>query len=292
VKARAAGRRGMAVDVLRELAFVDVQAGRHSSAAGALAEAESEMAGSGDVALTAALLAVRGMNEADQGRHHAAASLLTRSVDLLNPSARQRTWSLGVLARSLLLSGETAAGLAAAEASIRGAQQQRWNAFLPWPQAIRAEILMMQGRWQEGADDAEQAFALGCELGDPCWEGMAARVLSKAASSTGRDDTAWQWILDARRRCDRVTDRYVWVSGYVALAQLELAVRVDPSAVGPLAEYLYRDAVRFDLPEFEAWALVHQAESGDRAGSTRLRTLADEVDNPALGKRIGFLKEQ
>jgi hypothetical protein len=290
--ARASGRRVLAADVLRELAFVDVQAGRHASATRALAEAVVELADSDDPGLSAGLLAMRGMNEADQGRHHAATSLLRSSVELVDSRSRQRTWSLGVLARSLMLSGRTAEALLAAEASINAAHQQRWNAFLPWPQALRADILLMQGRWREGTADAEQAYALGCELGDPCWEGMAARALSKAASSTGQDDSAWQWILDARRRCDREPDRYVWVSGYVALAQLELAARVDASAVDPLAEYLYRDAVRFDLPEFQAWALVHQAENGNRAGSPQLRTLACDVDNPILRQRISLLTQR
>lgn len=197
--AQSARRPAIAADILRELAFIDVQAGRHVSAARALREAAREAADIDDPALDAAILAIEGMNEADRGRHTAAAALLTRSAETaeLNGRQRQQVWSLGPLARSLLLAGQTARALVAAEASMAGALEQRWNAFLPWPQAIHAECLAAGGRWAEAQADAEQAFALGCELGDPCWEGMAGRVLGLLAFNAGDHDTAWSWILDA-----------------------------------------------------------------------------------------------
>lgn len=48
-----------------------------------------------------------GMNKADRGRHTEAAELLTESAGLARQAgrARQEAWSLGVLARSLLLAG-------------------------------------------------------------------------------------------------------------------------------------------------------------------------------------------
>jgi hypothetical protein len=55
------------------------------------------------------------------------------------------------------------------------------------------------------------------QLGDPCWEGMAGRALALLALHTGDGQAAAEWITDARRRCDWLPDRYVWVSGFVAL---------------------------------------------------------------------------
>lgn len=291
--ARAAGRSALAVDVLGELAFVDVQAGRHASAGLALDEALREVPGDHDTGPGAGTLALRGMNEADQGRHGAAVDLLTRSVRIAdqNDRPRQGVWSLGVLARSLMLSGRTAEAVAAAEASIDRSQQLRWNAFLPWPQSLRAECLARQGRWQQARTQAEHAFALGCELGDPCWEGMAARVLSLTAHQGGDAPSAWQWIVDARRRSDRVSDRYVWVSAYVGLAQLELAVQAEPTLVGALAERLHTEAVRYDLPEFQAWASVYRAGVGDRTGLPAAVEIARGIDNPALQRHLARVTE-
>lgn len=230
---RTAGRPSLTADVLRELAFVDVQAGRHGSAERALDEATRAAGPAVDPALRSRILAVAGMNEADRGRHGPAAQLLAASAGLARDAGepRQEAWSQGVLARSLLLHGARAAARDAAERSIRLARRERWNAFLPWPQVLRAECLAETGSRDEARDEAEQAFALACELGDPCWEGMAGRVLGRLALGDGDLDEARVWLTDARRRCDRVPDRYVWVSGYIGLAQLELATRED--ATGP-----------------------------------------------------------
>ncbi|MDQ1422061.1 MAG: hypothetical protein QOJ52_4023, partial [Acidimicrobiaceae bacterium] len=286
--AREADNPTVAADSLRELAFVDVQAGRHSSAVKALTEARQAAAASNNPALSARLLALEGMNAADCGRHGIAIDLLQRSADDAHDAddPRQRIWSQGVLARSLLMAGHTQQALLTAETSIAGAHAQRWNAFLPWPQAIRAECLVAEGRWQEAQDDAEQAFALGCELRDPCWEGMAGRALSVVALRAGDPESAWRWIIDARRRCDRVSDRYVWVSAYVGLAQLELAAKVDPGLVPVLAQRLRDDATRLDLPEFLAWALLHQARSGGPASARTVRQVASNIDNPELHARL------
>jgi hypothetical protein len=118
---------------------------------------------------------------------------------------------------------------------------------------------------------------------------MAGRVLGLLALQAGDLDAAHAWLVDARRRCDRVPDRYVWVSGYIGLAQLELAARQNIDLVGPSAARLYQHAVRSDLPEFLAWALVYQAESGDRAKVPLARTAADGVTNPELQARIQAL---
>ena len=287
--ARTAGQTAAVAEILRELAFVDVQAGRHASADRALQEAAQQAAA--DPALMAGILAMQGMNQADRGRHIEAAALLTQSADTARQAGRgrQEAWSQGVLARSLSLAGQLQPAQAAAERSMTLARGERWNAFLPWPQVLRAQCLADAGFLDQASEDAEQAFALACELGDPCWEGMAGRVLGLLALHAGDLDAAQAWLADARRRCDRVPDRYVWVSGYIGLAQLELAARQDIDLVGPSAARLYQHAVRSDLPEFLAWALVYQAESGDRAKVPLARTAADGVTNPKLQARVQAL---
>ena len=231
--ARSAGRPAAVADILRELAFVDVQAGRHASAARALREASREAVAVDDRGLVAGILAINGMNEADRGRHLAAAALLTESAETARVAGRRRqeAWSQGILARSLLLAGQLEPAQRAAERSIAVAHDERWNAYLPWPQVLRAQCLAEAGRWAEAGEEAEHAFALACELGDPCWEGMAGRALGLLASHAGDPAAAQTWIADARRRCDRVPDRYVWVSAYIGLAQIEIAARHDTDRV-------------------------------------------------------------
>jgi tetratricopeptide (TPR) repeat protein len=285
--ARAAGNQHLAADILRELAFVDVQAGRHRSAAHALAEAAALADAIGDPALGARILAIRGMNEADLGHHDTAATLLAASAQDAGSagSVRQEAWSTGVMARSLLLAGHLERARETAERSIGLCERDRWNAFLPWPQAVRAHCLIEAGQPDQAGDEAEQAFALACQLGDPCWEGMTGRALALLALHAGDAAAAQRWIIDARQRCDRVADRYVWVSGFVRLAELEIAAREQPDLVMPLARALYKEALRTDLPEFIAWALVYQAEAGEPAGLPLARAIAQQVTNPALRAR-------
>ena len=100
-----------------------------------------------------------------------------------------------------------------------------------------------------------------------------------------------KWITDARRRCDRLPDRYVWVSGFVALGHLEIAASQQHELVMPLARRLYQDGLRADLPEFIAWALIYQAEAGDLTKLPLARTLAAGIVNPALQARVTALED-
>ena len=291
VAARAAASPARTADILTELAFADLQAGRHASAERSLREAAGHARTVDDPVLTARVLAIRGMNEADLGRHETAADLLDTSAATaaVGGDRRQQAWSAGLLARSLLLAGRLDQAIAAAECSIQICDQDRWNAFLPWPQAVRAHCFTVSGDWSAAREDAERSYALATQLGDPCWEGMAGRALALLAGHDGDPGAAASWIADARRRCDRLPDSYVWVTGFVALGELELAADEQPERVAALARRLYRLAVRADLPEFIAWALVYQAEAGDRMNLRLARSLASRVANPALQARAAAL---
>jgi len=118
---------------------------------------------------------------------------------------------------------------------------------------------------------------------------MAGRALALLALHAGDPAGADEWIIDARRRCDRVPDRYVWVSGFVALGHLEIAARRQPDLVMPLARRLYQDALRWDLPEFTAWALIYRAEAVEEASLPLARAMAGQVTNPALRARAAAL---
>ena len=83
---------------------------------------------------------------------------------------------------------------------------------------------------------------------------MAARSLALLALKAGDIHSAQEWIDDARTRCNRIQDRYVWVSAYVDVARIRIATEQGSPLVGSLTAQLAADAVRFDLPEFAWWA--------------------------------------
>jgi hypothetical protein len=75
----------------------------------------------------------------------------------------------------------------------------------------------------------------------------------------------------------------------VSLGHVEIAARHQPELVVPLARRLYQAALRADLPEFIAWALVHLAEAGDPASLPLARSVAAQVVSPALHARLAAL---
>jgi tetratricopeptide (TPR) repeat protein len=186
------GDRATAVTAHRELGFVELLAGRRQTAeawlakASALAETDDELAAIGGV---------RGVNASDMADYPTALRHLQGSVERAGRAAnhRQQAWSLAFLARAHLLRDERSQAAVALAASLELVRDQRWMAFLPWPQALRGELELRAGHPDAAGDELERSWALACQLGDPCWEGMAARGLGLLHASRGDHATATAW---------------------------------------------------------------------------------------------------
>jgi hypothetical protein len=155
-------------------------------------------------------------------------------------------------------------------------------AFLPWPQALKGELDVRAGRVDRATDEFEHAFALACQLGDPCWEAMAARGLGLV--NTARADTAaaTAWLTEAHTRCNRVTDRYQWVSAYVLDARIATALDHHDDKAGQLIDTLASLAARCDMRELLARAHLYRGRLGDQAALASARLLGAGIDNPVL----------
>ncbi|TDU83577.1 DNA-binding SARP family transcriptional activator [Kribbella voronezhensis] len=280
--AERAGDRATSVDAHRELGFVEVQAGRRSTAvawlskAHALAETDAEYA---------AILGVQGMNSSDSGDYPAAFEHLGESVELAAKcgNRRQQAWSLSITGRAHLLRGEQSQAAATVRQSLELVRQERWIAFLPWPQALKAELDWNAGDLEAATDGFEQAWALSCQLNDPCWEGMAARGLGLLSAGRGDDASATSWLDQAATRSSREPDRYQWVHAHVLDAAITAALdRGDDRRARPLVSRLTALAARCELKELTVRANLHRARLGDPLAATTARHLATSIDNPAL----------
>ncbi|HVL85078.1 MAG TPA: tetratricopeptide repeat protein [Pseudonocardia sp.] len=277
-----AGDRATAATAYRELGFVEVQAGRRGTAdtaltkAHALAETDTEFA---------AVLAIRGMNASDNGDYPAAFAFLDESVQRAVRCAdhRQEAWSLSIIGRAHLLRGEHSQATAALTRSLDLVHEQRWMAFLPWPQTLRAELDLRAGRVDTAADEFERAWVLACQIGDPCWEGMAARGLALLHTERGDHVAATGWLGEAAARCNRVTDRYQWVHAHVLDTMIAAALdRDDRQAATPLIASLGALAARCDMRELVVRAELHRSRLGDPTALASARLLGADVDNPVL----------
>lgn len=280
--AEQAGDRATSVLAHRELGFVEVQAGRRRTAASWLAKAAA-LAETDDE--HAAILGVRGMNSSDQADYPAAFEYLGESVELAARCGdhRQQAWSLSLVGRAHLLRAEHGQATAVVRETLELVRRERWIAFLPWPQALMAELDLFAGDLEAASDGFEQAWVLGCQLNDPCWEGMAGRGLGLLSAGRGDYSGAAEWLAQAASRSSREPDRYQWVHGYVLDAASTAALaRDDEERARPLVAQLAALAARCDMRELMVRAKLHQARLGDPSATASARLLAAEIDNPAL----------
>jgi hypothetical protein len=130
--------------------------------------------------------------------------------------------ALGSMARGAL---EEAIGYAVRAAALSPLDENH--------QALLIRLYRMAG----DDDAAAKQFAacsgvLEAELGDPCWEGMAGRGLALVASAAGDIERAFALLADARTRCNRLAEPYLWLDVYILDAQCQLGVRYGHADVG------------------------------------------------------------
>jgi DNA-binding SARP family transcriptional activator len=280
------GDRATTTTALRELGYIEVAAGRRLTADRWLTKAEA-------IADTAeersAILGVRGMNASDHADYLGALEHLEVSIELARSAGQERqlAWSLSILGRAHLLRGERRqAGLNLAE-SIRLVREQRWLAFLPWPQTLQAELDLDDGNVDRAADDLEQAWTLARQLCDPCWEGMAARGLGLLNAGRGDYAAATTWLAEAATRSGRAPDRYQWVHAHVLDTMITTAIgRDDHERATALTTTLSTLAARGDMRELVARAYLHRYRLGDTTGLGAARMIASEIDNPRLAALV------
>ena len=277
-----AGDRPTAVTAYRELGFVEVQAGRRDTAEAALSKAEAHAETDEELA---AILGVRGMNASDRADYPRAFQLLRESVERADRcrDRRQQAWSLSLIGRAHLLRGERSQATTAVTKSIELVYEERWMAFLPWPQTLRAELDLAAGKSDVAAETLERAWHLACQLNDACWEGMAARGLSLLNTRRGKHDMADRWLAEAAVRSTRVPDRYQWVHAHVLDTMISTALdRGSNELAGALIRTLATLAARCDMRELIVRTHLHRYRTGDRAALSSARLLAQDIDNPVL----------
>jgi hypothetical protein len=162
------------------------------------------------------------------------------------------------------------------------AEARSLNSFRSWPESFRAEIDLRHGHVDAAGAGFEHAFALGCEIGDPCWESIATRGRGLVAVERGEVERGLELLVEAPRLCRRLPDTYLWIEAYGLDALCGAAVEHgDPSAERWVGE-LEAIAARRGLRDLLVRATVHRARLGEPGALESARSLAAQVDNPAL----------
>ncbi len=190
-------------------------------------------------------------------------------------------YELYMLGRALLLQGNLKEAARVLDKSI-GISRPIWTAFLPWPQSLRAEVDMLLGNIDAAAERFEHAFALGCQLGDPCWEGIAGRGMGRVAIFRGESARAVEILVDAIARSTRLPDGYLWAKAYALESLCGLAVANKLAQAPGWVDELQTLAARSGMRDLTVRALVHRHELGETQSGEAGRMLASEIESQLL----------
>jgi tetratricopeptide (TPR) repeat protein len=207
--ARVAGDADIAAAGFQELGYVEALAGRRPAAARYLSKALELAKDPNDLA---GIHAVIGFNLVDWGQvvqgleHYELALDHARSAG----NRRRETWALGLGGWGMLAADRLEDADRWLGDCLTLVDQQRWIAFRPWPVAVLSESRLRQGMPPTDLRPAlEQAFALSCQIQDPCWEAAVGRTLALTYAAENDLVQAIGWLNEARRRSVRDTDSYV-----------------------------------------------------------------------------------
>ncbi len=265
-----------------ELGYVDFLRARYDRAERWLTDAVDLAQGSPPVLAKAA--GYLGSVHSDRGSYPQAVEALDRAVRVARHAddPRREAYALSMRGRVDLLCGRLDDAASRLTESVARAERGHWLSFLPWPEALQGELHLARQEPEAAAQVLERAFARACQLGDPCWEGMAARGLALVAESAGRTELAFDTLLDARTRSNRVTDPYVWLDAHILDALCTLGRRHSHPQTAHWVVAMRELAARTGMRELTVRALVHSAALGDAGDAAAAELLAADVDNEVL----------
>lgn len=285
--AEEAGNRGLAATGVRELSWVLFLRARYDRAEASLTRA-AELARGSDEEL-AWVEVILGSCRSDVGDYAAAGELLRAAVTRSDrvSSAHLAAFARTMLGRLHLLRGELEDARRILDETLEYVAARGLTAFQPWPQSFRAELDLLDGDVDGAEERFEHAFALGCQVGDPCWESIAARGLGLVAAERGDATRALELLVDAPKLCRRLPDTYLWIEAYSLDSLCSLALEHRAEGGGRWIDELETIASRHGMRELLARATIYRARLGEPGALDAARALAAQIDNPVLDELLG-----
>ena len=284
--ALAAGEHAAVGRARSEIGYVDFLRARYERAEVWLTEAIDFA--DGNDSMLAKVQTYRGAVHSDLADYVEADELLCDAQRLarLAGDLRRESFGRSMLGRVCLLRGDLEAAEHHLVAAVEVAERDHWLAVLPWPQALLGETRLAAGDIDGANAVLQQAFARACQLGDPCWEGIAVRGLALTAEAAGDTERAFDLLADARRRCRRVADPYVWLDAYILDAQCTLGRQHQHPHLPAWIDTLRELASRTGMRELTVRALLHGAAQGRPGDGDAALLLAPAIDNPTLAALV------
>ena len=285
VLAERAGLLKLAATGWREIAWVQFlraeypRAEESVSRTAALTDDDEEMAWA-DV--------IVGTGRMDMSDYAVAAPLLGSSVERSRrtDSAHLQAFTLSMLGRFHLARDDVETAREVFNEALAIADMRGLTAFRPWPEAFRAEIDLRSGDLASARDRFQHAFAVGREVGDPCWEGIAMRGLGLVADAEGDVMRAFECLLEAPRLCRRLPDTYLWIEAYALDALCTVGLEHGAESLPLWVDELAAVSARRGMRELLLRATLYRARLGDASAFPTARSIASQVDNPAVRRLV------
>jgi DNA-binding SARP family transcriptional activator len=232
---------------------------------------------------------IRGACRHDTGDYLAAGELLRSGVERARrlPTGQPLAQALTMLGRYHLLRGEIEDALHLLDQALDEVEARGMTAFVSWPEAFRGELDLVLGDVSSAEARFEHAFALGCEVGDACWESIGLRGLGLVAAARGDVDRALDLLVEAPKLCRRLPDTYLWIEAYGLDALCAVAVEHRATAAARWIDELEAITARRGISELLLRATVYRARLGESGALEAAHSLAAEIDNPAVDDLFG-----
>jgi DNA-binding SARP family transcriptional activator len=277
------GRPDLAAGAHRELAWIEILRGRYQRA---LAQVESARAAGGPDPFD---LGLEGAIACQQGRYADALTSFERAVEALD-DPRLEAMVLGEMGLIHMMLGDHGEARRALEPAMERSRSLSWNAYLPYPEALLGIVDLAEGDAIGARERLEHAFALGCQIRDCCWEGIAAAGLALLDESEGNATEALERFDDAVRRSVREPDAWLWGHGFVLDLACAFGVRHGIDRARTWIADLEALASRTMMRDLLTRAYLHRAGLGDPDALHAAELVAADVDNPALHDRLDAVR--
>jgi hypothetical protein len=198
------------------------------------------------------------------------------------PSGQPLAQALTMLGRYHLLRGEIEDAIHVLDEALAEVGARGMTAFVSWPESFRGEVDLVLGDVDAAGARFEHAFALGCQVGDACWESIGLRGLGLVAAACGDVPRALDLLVEAPRLCRRLPDTYLWIEAYALDALCAVAVDHRAEAALRWIDELEAITARRGIKELLVHATIYRARLGEPGAADAARSLAAQVDNPAL----------
>lgn len=280
--AEAVGREDIAATGWREISWVQFLRAHYERAEESLTRTEELADGSPEE--LAWVYVTRGASRHDTGDQAAAGALLRAGVERAQqlPSGQPLAMALTMLGRYHFLRGEIEDAVHVLDQALAEIESRAMTAFVSWPESFRAEVDLALGDLDAAETRFEHAFAIGCQVGDACWESVGLRGLGLVADARGDVTRALDLLAEAPQRCRRLPDTYLWIETYALDALCAVAVEHEAESAPRWIDELEAITARRGIRELLLHATVYRARLGEPGARDAARSLAAEIDNPAL----------